>query len=90
MKLEVIKNHQNHLEFKIMGERHTFPNLLKTKLLKDPNVAFVAYKLEHPMDNDSLFVLKTKGKTAKKALTEACKDITDELEAFEKSFKKLK
>ncbi|MFH1544655.1 MAG: RpoL/Rpb11 RNA polymerase subunit family protein [archaeon] len=88
MKIEAIKNQKNFLEFVIKGERHTFPSLLKSKLLEDNSVEFVSYKLEHPMDKDSVFVVKTKGKTAKKALTEACKEIGTELEEFNKSMKK--
>lgn len=88
MELEVLKNESDFLEFKIKGERHSFPNLLKAILLKDSNVAFAAYTLEHPQDSDAKFAVRTKGKNAKKALQDAVESISEELSSFEKALKK--
>jgi len=88
MKIEILKKEGNLLEFKIIGERHTLPNLLKDRLLNDSSVEFVSYKLDHPMDEDSLFIIKTKGKTPKKALLEASKSLEDDLAEFQKKAKK--
>lgn len=88
MEIEIIKNQQNHAEFLIKGERHTLPNLLRSRLLMDKSVVFAAYKLNHPLDNNSVFVLKTKGKAAKKALQDACKKIDGELGELRKELKK--
>lgn len=88
MQIEVLKNEPNFLEFILKGERHTLPNLLKAKLLEDSSVIFCAYSLDHPMDSDSKFVLRTSGKTAKKALTEACTDIAKDLEELNTEIKK--
>jgi DNA-directed RNA polymerase subunit L len=71
------------------GERHTFPNLLRNALLKDSGVTFAAYKHSHPLDSNAIFVVKTsKGKTAKKAISDACKQITEDIEELQKAFKK--
>ncbi|MEW6294848.1 MAG: DNA-directed RNA polymerase subunit L [Candidatus Diapherotrites archaeon] len=88
MEIEIIKDTKNQIEFILKGERYTFPNLLKSKLLEDKDVEFVAFKLEHPMDKDSKFVLKTKEKTARKALSDASKTIMEELGEFKKALKK--
>lgn len=88
MEIEIIKSAQNHAEFVLKGERHTLPNLLCDRLLKDSSVIFAAYKLKHPLDNDSVFVVTTKGKTAKKALQDACGEIDSGLEEFRKAVKK--
>ncbi|MDO8647136.1 MAG: DNA-directed RNA polymerase subunit L, partial [Candidatus Diapherotrites archaeon] len=72
MELELINDEKNLLEFEIKGERHTLPNLLKKKLLENPDVSFAAYTLRHPMDENSRFILRTKAKAPKKALEEAC------------------
>ena len=80
MEIEFMKKAANHLEFKLLGETHTFANLLKSHLVDDPNVEFVAYKLEHPMDKDAMFVLKTKGKEAKKVLLDAAKRVQEDVE----------
>ncbi len=89
MKLEVLKKQKNFLEFKILGERHTFPNLLKSKLLEDKSVNFVSYKLEHPQNTDAIFVVKTKEGDPKKVLSKACKGIEKELNDFQKQIKKV-
>ena len=88
MEIEVLKKQKNYAEFIIKGERHTFPNLLKSRLLKDSSVEFVSYMLDHPIADDARFVIKTKGKTPGKALADACKKIDKDLADFEKSIKK--
>ncbi len=88
MELEFIKKAANHVEFKLLGETHTFANLLKSQLVNDPSVEFVAYKLEHPQDKDALFVLKTKGKSAKSVLVDAAKRLHEELGDLKSAFSK--
>ncbi|MEK6902772.1 MAG: DNA-directed RNA polymerase subunit L [archaeon] len=88
MEIEFIKKAANHVEFKIVGETHTFANLLKSHLVDDPNVEFVAYKLEHPTDKDSIFILKTKGKEAKKVLLDAAKRVQEDVEELQGAFDK--
>ncbi|MDO8538336.1 MAG: DNA-directed RNA polymerase subunit L [archaeon] len=88
MQIQVLKNEANFLEFMLKGERHTLPNLLKAKLLEDSAVIFCAYSLEHPFDLDSKFVVRTSGKTAKKALTEACTELIKDLGDFNTEIKK--
>lgn len=88
MELEVIKSEKNLLEFIIKGERHTYPNLLRSILLEDSNVEFVSYLLEHPMDNEAKFVLRVKKGTPKKTLDEATKKIESELKNFDSVAKK--
>jgi DNA-directed RNA polymerase subunit L len=86
MKIEVITNEKDTLEFYIEGERHTLPNLLKETLAKNNDVEFVAYKLDHPIDTKSRFVLKAKN--PKKILESAIKEIQAEIADFSKSFEK--
>ena len=89
MKLDVIKNEKSELEFNIEGERHSIPNLLRDKLSQNNEVEFVAYKLDHPLDQKALFVLKTKG-SAKKVLEDTIKDIQKDIGEFKKGFEKVK
>jgi len=86
MKLEVIKNEKDTLEFYIDGERHTLANLLKNKLANNSNVDFVAYKLDHPIDQKSRFVVKAKN--PKKMVELAIKEIETEISDFAKAFEK--
>ncbi|MEK6820770.1 MAG: DNA-directed RNA polymerase subunit L [archaeon] len=88
MEIEFIKKQANHVEFKLVGETHTFANLLKSHLVDNPAVSFVAYKLEHPMDSDALFVLKTEGKDAKKVLLEAAKRLEEDMKELQSALTK--
>ena len=88
MKMEVLKNEKDMVEFRLEGERHSFPNLLRSKLLENKDVEYVSYVLDHPLDRNCRFVLKTSGKTPKKVLEEATKEIDAELEEFASKIKK--
>ncbi len=89
MKTEIIKDEKSELEFVMDGERHTLANLLREKLSQNSEVEFVAYRLDHPLNNKSKFVLKTKG-NSKKVLEEAIKELQKELDEFKKAFDKVK
>jgi len=89
MEIEVLESKKESIEFRLKGERHTFPQLLNHFLLKDPKVEFSSYKLNHPKDNDSLMIVKTKGKDPKKALVDAAKKVAEEATEFKKSLKAL-
>ena len=91
MELKVLKNDAHEIEFVMKGQRHTYPQLLRQRLLEDSDVSFVAYKLAHPLDDDCRFILKTKGKSAKKALEDAVKQIDKDLDSLKEAIeKKLK
>ncbi len=88
MEIDVLTDSKNEAEFVIKGERHTLPNLLREALLKDSKVEFAAYKLNHPMDSDCVFIVKTSGKSPKKALQDALEKIDAEIEDFSSNLKK--
>jgi len=90
MEIEILESGKDSVEFRLKGERHTFPQLLKYQLLKDPKVEFASYKLNHPHDKDSIFVIKTKGKAPKTALLDASKKIAEEAKDFKKCLKSVK
>ncbi len=87
MQIEVLSAEKNMVEFKLIGERHTFAQLLKHYLLKHPEVEYASYKLNHPFDKDALFILKTKGAKPAKVLLEVNKEIIADLEDFKKKVK---
>lgn len=88
MKIDVIKSEKDFVEFLIEGERHTLPNLLKQKLLENKDVSFVSYSLDHPTSNAAKFALRTKGKSPKKALEDAAKEVEADIEEFSSKLKK--
>jgi DNA-directed RNA polymerase subunit L len=88
MEVEFTKKSENHLEFTLKGEKHTYPNLLKTRLLQDKDVEFASYVQDHPYNNEAKFVVKTGKKPAKKAVLDAIAKIDSELEELGKAVKK--
>ena len=90
MEIETISEGANSFEFLIKGMRHTFPNLLKEALLKDAQVEFAAYALNHPFDKDAKFIVRTKGKKPKKALEDALKLIDTQMGDFKKAVASFK
>lgn len=67
----------------------TIAEILRVYLNKDENVTFAAWKREHPTKKPVLLV-KTKSKTAKKAISDAVDAVTKDLDKVEDGFKKLK
>ena len=76
-------------EMEVEVETLTIAELLRVYLNKDNSVSFAAWKREHPTENPILSV-KTKGKAAKKAVSDAVNAITKDLDKFGDDFKKLK
>ena len=87
MEINILKNTKDELEAEI--ESLTIAEILRVYLNKDNNVSFAAWKRDHPTKRPVLLV-KTKGKTAKKAVNDAVSVITKDLDKLESDFKKLK
>lgn len=87
MELKVISSGKDEIEVQI--ENITLAELLRVYLNGDSSVTFVAWKREHPSEKPILKV-KTKGKTVKKALSDAANAATKDLDKFEKDFKAMK
>jgi DNA-directed RNA polymerase subunit L len=87
MEINILKNTKDELEVEL--ESLTIAEILRVYLNKDSDVTFAAWKREHPTKKPILLI-KTKGKTAKKAIDDAVSAITKNLEVIESDFKKLK
>ena len=87
MELEILKSSKDEIEVRIGSM--TIVEILRVYLNKDPAVSFAAWKREHPSEKPILKVT-TKGKTAKKAISDAVASITKDLDKIEVDFKKLK
>ena len=79
----------NKEEALIEFEGLTIVEILRVYLNKDPGVSFVAWRREHPTEKPILKV-KTKGKTPKKAVSDAVVSITKDLDKLLGDFKKMK
>ncbi|MCK5624401.1 hypothetical protein KAI04_01000 [Candidatus Pacearchaeota archaeon] len=87
MEIKILKNEKEEIEFQV--DSLTIVEILRVYLNKDSSVNFAAWKREHITENPIMSV-KTKGKTAKKALNDAIVAATKELDKLETDFKKLK
>lgn len=87
MELKVLNASKEEIEFEV--NNLTIAEILKFYLNKDSEVTFAAWRREHPTKNPVVLV-KTKGKTAKKALNDAIEGITKDLDKVESDFAKLK
>jgi DNA-directed RNA polymerase subunit L len=68
MEIEVLKEDSKGFEMKILGEDHTFLNLLTTFLNNNKKVAYAAYKIEHPLVGEPKIFFRLK-KAAKEEET---------------------
>lgn len=87
MEMNVLKSGKEEIEVEI--DNLTIAEILRVYLNKDSNVTFAAWKREHPTKNPILAV-KTKGKTPKKAISDAVNALNKELDRVEKDFSKFK
>jgi len=87
MEIKILKSSKDEIEVEI--ESLTIVEILRVYLNKDSAVDFAAWKRKHPTEKPILKV-KTKGKTAKKAITDAVGSIGKDLDKTLNDFKKLK
>jgi len=87
MEVKILKNAKEEIEFQL--DSLSLVEILRVYLNKDSSVNFVAWKREHITENP-IMLLKTKGKTAKKALNDAVSAVTKDLDKIESDFKKMK
>lgn len=93
MELRILKKTADEMRVEIIGEGHTFCNLLEKVLLEDPTVEVGGYSLEHPLvSNPIVHVrMKEKRKPEKRpetAVKEAAEKIRHRGKEFRASFEK--
>jgi DNA-directed RNA polymerase subunit L len=87
MEIKILNNSKEEIEIEI--ESLTIAEILRVYLNKDSNVTFAAWKREHPT-KEPILKIKTKGKTAKKAVNDAISLIEKDLDKTLNEFKRLK
>ena len=86
MELKILKEEKDNIVVELNNQ--TVAELLRVYLNKDEGVGLAAWKREHP-ENPIVFEIKTKGKTAKKALEDAVNNVEKELGKVLDEFKKI-
>lgn len=87
MEVNVLKSAKDEVEVEFGNL--TIAEILRVYLNKDSDVTFAAWRREHPTKKPKLLV-KTKGKSAKKAISDAVKAVEKDLDNLSSDFKKLK
>lgn len=87
MELKILKSEKDEMEIELGNL--TIAEILRVYLNKDDDVSFVAWKRDHPTEKPILKI-KTKGKSAKKAVNDAIASVTKDLDKILEDFKKIK
>lgn len=88
MEIRLLSKHDKSLEVEVIGENETLLNVLKQRLLANPDVASATFIIGHPLlDQPRLFVEMRKGKP-EAALRAAAKEIREDLDKLETEFLK--
>ena len=94
MEIKVLKKTSDEIRVEIIGEGHTFCNLLEKALLEDPMVEVGGYSLQHPLVSNPVVHVRMKEKrkpekrpeTALKEAAEKARHLGNEFRAsFEKA-----
>jgi len=89
MEVKVLSKSKNDLRLEIVGEDHTFCNLLQSLLLEDKNVEIAGYDQPHPLIRSSIVYLRTKRDASpEKVLLNALAGIQDLNKDFNEKFSK--
>ena len=87
MLIKYVKDEKNEADIEF--DNLTIAEILRAYLAEDENVSFVAWKREHPTKNPLLKV-KTSGKTARKAISDAVSRIRKDTDKLLEEVKKGK
>jgi len=89
MEVKVVSKSKNELRLEIVGEDHTFCNLLQNILLEDKNVELAGYDQPHPLIRSSMLYLKTKREISpEKTLLGALGTVQELNKEFDEKFSK--
>ena len=89
MELKVLEYTKDKLKFNILGEDHTFSNILRKELWNDKNVEKAGYSLEHALVTSTKFFLETDGKDPKEVMEKAVVRLKKLNESLLTNIKKL-
>jgi DNA-directed RNA polymerase subunit L len=89
MEIKVLSKTKSELKIEIVGEDHTFCNLLQNTLLEDKNVEIAGYDQPHPLIRSSIVYLRTRREVSpEKVLLNALASIKELNKEFNEKFDK--
>lgn len=87
MEIKVIESGKGMLKLEIIGEDHTFCNVLRKDLWQDKNVEIAGYSIKHSLIDNPILIVESDN--PKKSIGEAVKRLRKSNEEFLKSFKSI-
>jgi DNA-directed RNA polymerase subunit L len=89
LEVKVLSKSKNELRIEIIGEDHTFCNLLQNVLLEDKNVELAGYDQPHPLIRSSIIYVRTKREVSpEKTLLNALANVRELNKEFNEKFAK--
>lgn len=86
LQLEIIRLDDNYLEFKAKGDTYTLFSPLVEYLSNDPDVEYVQFDVDHPLQENVHFKLKVRRGSPLEAVQRAVNAILSDLEELERGF----
>ncbi|MFB6470406.1 MAG: DNA-directed RNA polymerase subunit L [Vulcanisaeta sp. AZ3] len=86
IKINIVKAEENYLEVIVQGETYTLFAPLVEYLLKNPDVEYAMFDVDHPLTQNVRFKIKTKSKPPLDVIKEAVSAIMNDINEMEKGF----
>ncbi|ABL88951.1 DNA-directed RNA polymerase, subunit L [Pyrobaculum islandicum DSM 4184] len=86
LQLEILKLDDKYLEVKVRGETYTLFSPLVEYLSNDPDVEYVQFDVDHPLQENVYFKVKVRRGNPIEVVQRAVNAIISDLEELEKSF----
>ena len=90
MELSVIEEDKHKLRLAVIGETHTFCNLIRKELWNDEHVKIAGYNIQHSLVGHPVLIVETDDKAdPRKVLQKAVSRLEKQNKDFNEQFKKL-
>ena len=86
--IKVLEYSDKSLEIEIIGEGHTLCNLIVDYLLRDPEVYFAHYRIDHPLTGIPKLYLRTRNEDPLTVLRRVIRKISDDLDNLAKEWER--
>lgn len=91
MEIKILEESKDKILVEIVGETHTFCNILRDELWNDPHIKVAGYQIEHSLISNPILVVETDGKeNPKKTLKNAVESAGKWVKQLQDKVKKLK
>jgi len=89
MEIEVLKKGKNELNIQFSEIDQGVLNLIKSSLWQDNATEVASFRIDHPETGKPVFILRTKGKEAKKVWNDAIDRLGKQIDKLKSNLKSL-